>query len=160
VPSTAFLVVAWLALIVGFASAGWIADDIYRRGHRQQMGVMEAVWPITALYFGVVALVANRRWGRAQSPAWVKEQGLDHAPELPWAATVATGVAGCTLGDILAEFVVFFASIQLLGLALPAEYIGDYTLALLLGIAFQYFAIAPSEASASRTAYVPPKQTC
>lgn len=146
-PSTAFLVVAWLALIVSFASAGWIADDIYRRGHRQQMGVMEAVWPITALYFGVVALVAYRRWGRAQSPAWVKEQGLDHAPELPWAATVATGVAhcgaGCTLGDILAEFVVFFTSIQLLGLALPAEYIGDYTLALLLGIAFQYFAIAP-----------------
>ncbi len=68
-PSTAFLVVAWLALIVGFGSAGWIADDIYRRGHRQQMGVMEAVWPITALYFGVVALVAYRRWGRAQSPA-------------------------------------------------------------------------------------------
>jgi hypothetical protein len=102
--------------------------------------------------------------GSSAEPGLVKEQGLDHAPELPWAATVATGVAhcgaGCKLGDILAEFVVFFASIQLLGLALPAEYIGDYTLALLLGIAFQYSAIAPSEASASRTAYVPPKQTC
>ena len=32
---------------------------------------------------------------------------------------------------------------RLLGFALPAEYIGDYALALLLGIAFQYFAIAP-----------------
>ena len=58
-----------------------------------------------------------------------------------------TGVAhcgaGCTIGDIVAEFVIFFAGVELLGFALPAEYIGDHALALLLGIAFQYFAIAP-----------------
>lgn len=32
---------------------------------------------------------------------------------------------------------------KLLGLALPAEYIADFTLAFVLGIAFQYFAIGP-----------------
>lgn len=146
-PSTALTALAWAALAVAFASAAWIAYDVYGRGHRQRMGVMEAVWPITALYFGLVAVIAYRRWGRQGSPAWRQQQGLDGDPDLPWAATVATGVAhcgaGCTLGDIIAEFAVFFAGIELLGLALPAEYIGDYALALLLGIAFQYFAIAP-----------------
>ncbi len=146
-PSSAFTAFAWIALAVAFASTAWIAFDIYGRGHRQQMGVMEAVWPITALYFGVVALVAYRKWGCVQSEEWRKQQGMAEAPDLPWAATVATGVAhcgaGCTLGDIVAEFVIFFAGIELLGFALPAEYIGDYALALLLGIAFQYFAIAP-----------------
>ncbi len=146
-PSHLLTVVSWIALTVAFLSAGVILVDIYGRGHRQPMGVMEAVWPVTALYFGVVALVAYRRWGRSQSPTWVKEQGNDEAPELPWFAQVATGVAhcgaGCTLGDIVAEFGVFFLGFQLLGLALPAEYLGDYSLALLLGIAFQYFAIAP-----------------
>ncbi|MDQ6649261.1 MAG: DUF4396 domain-containing protein [Actinomycetota bacterium] len=146
-PSSTLTTFAWIALALAFASAAWIAFDLYGRGHRQQMGVMEAVWPITALYFGLVAVVAYRRWGRPQSPAWRAKQYLDQPPNLPWAASVATGVAhcgaGCTLGDIVAEFVVFFAGIQLLGLALPAEYVGDYLLALALGIAFQYFAIAP-----------------
>ncbi len=46
-------------------------------------------------------------------------------------------------GDIIGAFVVLALGLQLLGLALPAEYIVDFTLAFALGIAFQYFAIAP-----------------
>jgi Domain of unknown function (DUF4396) len=38
---------------------------------------------------------------------------------------------------------VFAAGWKLHGLALPAEYILDFALAFVLGIAFQYFAIAP-----------------
>jgi hypothetical protein len=51
--------------------------------------------------------------------------------------------AGCTLGDIIAEFTVFGAAFTLVGTPLLPEYIGDYLLALALGIVFQYFAIAP-----------------
>ncbi len=40
-------------------------------------------------------------------------------------------------------WIVLLVSWELLGLALPAEYIADFTLAFALGIAFQYFAIAP-----------------
>jgi Domain of unknown function (DUF4396) len=38
---------------------------------------------------------------------------------------------------------VFAVGWELLGLALPAEYIADFALALAIGIAFQYFSIAP-----------------
>ncbi|MHB1787390.1 MAG: DUF4396 domain-containing protein [Acidimicrobiales bacterium] len=39
----------WVAIGVALVSAAWILWDLYGRGHRQQMGVMEAVWPVTAL---------------------------------------------------------------------------------------------------------------
>jgi hypothetical protein len=51
--------------------------------------------------------------------------------------------AGCTLGDIAAEFAVFGIGLTVAGTALPFEYIGDYLLAVVLGLMFQYFAIAP-----------------
>ncbi|MFG1828129.1 hypothetical protein ACGFIJ_37165 [Microbispora bryophytorum] len=55
---SALVVVSWIAVAVAAASAVWILVDIYARGHRQRMGIMEAVWPISALYFGPVAV-----WG-------------------------------------------------------------------------------------------------
>ena len=51
--------------------------------------------------------------------------------------------AGCTLGDIIAEFVVFSLALTITGEALSPAYIGDYIAAVELGIVFQYFAIAP-----------------
>jgi hypothetical protein len=51
--------------------------------------------------------------------------------------------SGCSLGDVISEFAVFWLGLTVAGLVLPAEYIGDYILALALGIIFQYFAIAP-----------------
>ena len=51
--------------------------------------------------------------------------------------------SGCSLGDVIAEFAVFALGFTIAGYALPAEYIGDYLLAITLGIGFQYFAIAP-----------------
>jgi len=50
---------------------------------------------------------------------------------------------GCTLGDLFAEWAVFISAATLAGIALWPEYIADYILAYVLGIAFQYFAIAP-----------------
>ena len=46
---------SWTALAVAFLSAGAVVYDIYGRGYRQQMRVMEAVWPVTALYAGPLA---------------------------------------------------------------------------------------------------------
>jgi hypothetical protein len=47
-PPTWLVVVAWCALAIAFASI--ITFDIFVRRNRQPMRVMEAVWPITALY--------------------------------------------------------------------------------------------------------------
>ena len=76
-PDTWLTVLAWIALVVAFASAAWILSDIYGHGYRQKMPVMEAVWPVTALYFGPAAIWAYRRFGRPASPRWLKQHGLD-----------------------------------------------------------------------------------
>jgi hypothetical protein len=58
-------VVAWRYLPVCFCCAGIIACDIAFNHRRQPMGVMNFVFPITALYFGPFALALYWRWGRA-----------------------------------------------------------------------------------------------
>jgi hypothetical protein len=146
-PPTWLVVVSWVALGVAFLSATAIVYDIYGRGHRQMMPVMEAVWPVTALYAGPLANLGYRRFGRPKTRQWLGEHDLDEPTEKPRWATIAVGVshcgAGCTLGDIVAEFAVFFLGVTLAGEALFAEYVGDYLLAVALGLVFQYFAIAP-----------------
>ena len=49
-------VVAWLYLSVCFCCASIIAYDIAVNRRRQPMGVMNFVFPITALYLGPFAL--------------------------------------------------------------------------------------------------------
>ena len=53
-------VLSWAALAVAFASIAAIACDIWGRGYRQRMRIMEAVWPVTGLYFGPAAVAAYR----------------------------------------------------------------------------------------------------
>ncbi|WP_231996859.1 DUF4396 domain-containing protein [Mycobacterium scrofulaceum] len=138
---------AWAALSLGFATAAAILGDIYHRGFRQRMRIIEIVWPVTAIYFGPLALWMYWRYGRSNSHRWLREHWLDQPPDKPNWATTAIGVshcgAGCTLGDIIAEFAAFALGLELLGRALWPEFIGDYAAALALGILFQYFAIAP-----------------
>lgn len=144
-PPSWLTIVAWLSIASAFITAAVIAYDIFGRGRRQKMKVMEAVWPVTALYFGPLAWVGYRRWGRRNSPAYQRETGL--APDYGESVSVTIGVshcgAGCSLGDLIGEWIVFVAGWQLLGLALPVEYVADFALAFALGIAFQYFSIAP-----------------
>lgn len=146
-PSTWLVTLAWISLAVAFVCAAAILVDIYGRGHRQKMTVMEIVWPVTALYFGPLAVWMYLRHGRPQSPRWLAEHGRDNPRDKPGWATTAIGVshcgAGCTLGDILAATLIFWLGIELLGRAFWPELIGDYTAALALGILFQFFAIAP-----------------
>ena len=138
---------AWVSIVVAVLCAVDIAVDLWVRGYRQRMPVMEAVWPVTALYFGPLASWAYRRFGKPMSKRWQVEHGVDKPPQKPGWATTAVGVshcgAGCTLGDIVAEFTIFAAGITIASHAVFAEMVGDYILAVLLGVVFQYFAIAP-----------------
>lgn len=136
---------AWFSLGLGFLSAGLIVASIYLRGFRQRMRIMEAVWPITALYFGPLAVWAYVRWGRPQTRKWQDLHG--HPPGKSFPATVSVGVshcgAGCTLGDIAGGWIVFAGAPTIAGIALWPEYIIEYMLAFTFGIAFQYFSITP-----------------
>jgi len=181
-------VVAWVYLSVCFCCAGIISYDIAVGHRRQPMGVMNFVFPITALYFGPLAVAFYWRWGRAaprtamspmsMSRAAVSQSAVvsaddgrlmrEHAdhdmadPAGPGEAdepvppdgrarprwvTMAIEVShcgsGCVLGDVISEFAIFWLALTIAGATLGAEYVGDYVLALVFGIIFQYFAIAP-----------------
>lgn len=140
-------VVSWISLGVAFGCAGLILFDLFVRRYRQHMRIIEAVWPITALYFGPLALWAYLRWGRPQSPRWAEEHGGE-TPKKGFGASVAVGDshcgAGCTLGDIVGSpTVVFVLGWKLFGLFLFAKYVVNYALAYVFGIAFQYYSIKP-----------------
>ena len=154
-----FTVLSWMSLALAAGSAALILCDIFLRGHRQRMRIMEIVWPVTALYFGPIALWAYTRWARMPARAtrpmsMPMEGGRPMAdgmgmgpPERPFWQSVAIGVshcgAGCTLGDIAGEVLVFAVGLTLFGARLGAMYAVDFALAYALGIVFQYFAIAP-----------------
>ncbi len=127
-------VLAIASLLVGFASAVAIAVDLVRRP--QPMAIMNAVWPITGLYFGPVAVWWYVKLGRAGTRRNVSF----------WQSIIVEAThcgAGCTLGDVVAEFAIFFTGLSIAGSALLTDYIGDFILAYAFGIVFQYFAIAP-----------------
>ncbi|HEY2795184.1 MAG TPA: DUF4396 domain-containing protein [Micromonosporaceae bacterium] len=129
--------VAWTYLAVCFGCAAAIAYDIFVNNHRQPMAIMNAVFPITALYFGPLALWFYWRWARTGRPERDRPYWVSMAIE-----TSHCG-AGCTLGDVVSEWIVFAFGFAVAGSVLAAEYIGDYVLALAFGILFQFFAIAP-----------------
>ena len=140
-------VLALTSLLAGFACAAWIAFDETR--HPQHVWIMNLVWPITALYGGLLALWFYYAYGR--------EAAHHHAAkeEPPFSVMVAKGAlhcgAGCTIGDILAEWLAFFVPAvaiwfgytTLFSEKMFAVWIPDFILAFIFGIGFQYYTIKP-----------------
>ena len=125
---------AWISLACAFASFVWLITAQVRRP--QTMWIMNVVWPVTALYMGPFAVWAYYRMGvpgaATEKPFWQKVfVGVTHCG------------SGCTLGDIWSEFMLFFTGFAFAGSMFASELALDYVLAYLLGIAFQYFSIAP-----------------
>lgn len=168
-------IVAWVSIATGFVTAAAILIDIYVSGRRQVMRVMEAVWPITALYLGPLGWLAYSRLGRPlrdsrASAATVMaslrdgamaEDAMPYGPmqgeeELPgWRGVAVTAThcgAGCAVGDVIGEWLVFAAAITIAGYTLWAEYIIDFALGYVFGIAFQYWTIKPMSDLTPRTA--------
>lgn len=137
-------------VLLGVACALGIAVDVLR--HPQRMGVMNVVWPVTALFGTVLALWAYGRWGRLSTQEAIERQG---PPRTPGPVATGTGTAhcgsACTLADILGEWLAVGAPGILAWVGLGtvfeqmifARWVLDFILAFLLGIAFQYFAIVP-----------------
>ena len=84
--------VAWLFVAVGVISAAVILYDVHNRGFRQDKKAMEAIWAITALYFGPVALLAYYKWGRTNS---AKVRELTTSPiQGGWGRSFTDGTPG------------------------------------------------------------------
>lgn len=124
-------------VLSGLASAALVAADIAR--HRQKMWIMDIVWPVTALYAGPFGLGAYFAIGR--------NIPRRNGGEKPFWQSVLTGSthcgAGCALGDLIGEWIVFAAALTVLGSTLLAKYLVSFGLGYLFGIFFQYFSIAP-----------------
>ena len=145
------------SLLLGLACAAWIIADEIRRP--QQMWIMNVVWPVTALFGSVLWLGGYLRWGRGQTrqrQAEMKAKGEKmKMGDTPMAIAVAKGAshcgAGCTLGDLIAEWAIF--AVPAIAVALGwktlfsektfATWVLDYILAFGIGVAFQYFTIKP-----------------
>ena len=166
---------SWAMLALGFASALVILVDEFALGYRQHMAIMNLVHPITALYWGPVWVWAYFTRGRKSSKKWAHRRAkelLEEAPDAagakrrgeeleqqgestdpsnmrPWhiGNAVSHCGAGCTLGDITAEWLVVTLAITWFGKwsghTLPEELLLDFLFAWTFGIAFQYFTIAP-----------------
>ncbi len=152
----AFTTISWISLGISFLCAIVIMADEVR--HPQKMWIMNIVWPVTVLYFSVFALWGYYRIGRGMEKDAMQDmskgQMEQHKKKLEeqarrdpaWQQTAVSDShcgAGCTLGDIIAEFSLFALGWTLLGKSLYAEFAADLLLAWLLGIAFQYFTIKP-----------------
>jgi hypothetical protein len=150
------LSIAMLAL--GAACALYIAYDV--TNHPQKMWIMNVVWPVTALFGAVLTTWAYLRHGRLatkQKAQQAKDRG-EEAPskkETPFPMMVAKGAlhcgSGCCLGDIVAEWLVFavpaiavwFGWHSIFSEKMFAVWVVDFLFAFVIGVAFQYFTIAP-----------------
>jgi hypothetical protein len=139
------LSIASLAL-GGVCAVAIVADE----GRRpQKMWIMNLVWPLTALFGSVLWAAAYYAWGRSSST------GHEGKAEQPFPAMVLKGTshcgAGCTLGDIIAEWAAFLFPILAVWLGWHtvfaektfAVWVADFIVAFLLGVVFQYFTIKP-----------------
>jgi hypothetical protein len=155
-PPVWLTIVAWVSLGSSILSALIVLADI-SRGHSQKMAVMNWVWPLTPLYLGVPGLWAYFAFGRSTSrsdePMAMPDDphSRDNKPKTPltfpivFKGTTHCG-AGCTLGDIVTETMVFWTGVTLFSGAsgvLWTEYLANFAVAYIIGIVFQYFAIAP-----------------
>jgi hypothetical protein len=145
------IILSWSALYLGVGCAALILVDVAR--FPQHMGIMNVVWPVTALFGTVLVAALYFKYGRNAEPSLHSEKS--QAPETPFPIMVAKGTlhcgAGCTLGDVIAETLAFlFPAIAILfgwktifADKTYAVWILDFVLAFGLGIVFQYFAIVP-----------------
>lgn len=149
-------VVSWASLIIAFACSAIIILDELR--HPQKMTVMNFVWPITGLYFGPVAVWAYYRVASKttkQHMLQMKAHGgsdMEHKKDEiknnpPTRTQIAVAVshcgAGCVLGDIGGEWLIYATGMSFAGGLFQTRLVVDFVLAWGFGIVYQYFTIAP-----------------
>lgn len=148
----------WLPLSV--LAALYVAADVLSPRHRPPMRVMAFVWPLTVLYWGPVGLIFYLWFGRANSAG---SHGVQHAhgehsqpsskhafsspPSRPMWQAVFEGAAhcgaGCALGDFIGDWLAYGTRFRPWGSVFAGKVMIGFGLAYVLGIVFQFFAIAP-----------------
>ena len=137
---------AFIYVWLSIASALIVLADIFILGRRQTMGVMDAAWPLTVLYWGPLGLPFYFSFGRAPPHSAAHQHGAGDEQPPMWQAVFKGAThcgAGCSLGDFAAEWIALGLGLVLFGSALAGRLTLSFVLAYAAGIAFQYYAIAP-----------------
>jgi hypothetical protein len=142
------ITISWISIGLGGISFLIVIIDEFR--YPQHMWIMDLVWPITALYSSLAGLCAYFKVGRMatarQHQAAKERHETPPNKRIPFWQTAGVGAthcgAGCTLGDLGAEWFTYFVPV-ILGKAIFGAWAIDFVLAFSLGIAFQYFTIKP-----------------
>jgi hypothetical protein len=132
--------------------------------HPQPMYIMNIVWPVTALYSGLLGLLMFYTIGKdlqqkkMQHNIHKDQQTIhDHSQKIVWKSVLVGTLhcgAGCMLGDFIAEFILLFFPVTLFGSALFGGWGLDFIFAFILGIVFQYYAIKPMKNISSYNAII------
>lgn len=148
-------------VLIGIASAIIILADLYLKGNRQPMKIMNLVWVLTALWGGILALLAYYSFGRTKKKTtpinmptsdMAMGEGMDmkmgmgmgmgmkmdmpHNSRPKWESTTLSTLhcgAGCTLADLIGDGLII-----LLPMAILSGWLLQYVLALAIGLMFQY----------------------
>ena len=133
--------VSWAYVGLALLCAAAILYDVYGRGYRQPTGVMDVVWPVTALYFGPLALPAYHRWGRPRSEKWQREHGFAPEKSLPVAAATGgiPGGAASAVGHVIGVPLVVLTGLTIAGQSLWVMILAIAAIATALLFVFEYF---------------------
>lgn len=148
------IAIGWI--VISIISAIVVLIDVIREP--QQMKIMNAVWPINALWGGPVILGAYFTLGKHRKMSMEMSKNsmqMDSSMKMPmdtkyskfWQGIVVDALhcgAGCSLSDLVGSWIFYYLlSFSIFNQKLLGEWLFDYVLALIIGILFQYAAIAP-----------------
>ncbi|WP_085523719.1 DUF4396 domain-containing protein [Tuberibacillus sp. Marseille-P3662] len=148
--------IAWIAIVIGILQAIVITIDVSRYP-QTMMPIMNIVWPLTGLYFPIMGIWAY--YGLA------KNNGDDHSEHMEhdhgnmnhhhnhmghhghnskpfWQSVFVSTThcsSGCSLGDMIGVPIVALTGLTIAGNTLFADYLVEFILAYIFGIAFQYY---------------------
>jgi hypothetical protein len=126
------------AVVLGLVTAAAIALNLV--AHPQPMRIMNVVWPVTGLYLPLAGWWLYRAIGRPM-PTDTAHRGRERPfwQSVLLSATHCGG--GCVVGDVIGAPLVFATGWTILGHRLFADYVVEFALAYICGIAFQYLPI-------------------
>lgn len=143
-----------ISVVTALISAVIVFYDLGKRP--QPMRVMCSVWLLTALWGGVIALIAYFWFGRAEPKHNMKMNGMNHSAmgsmnmadmksERTYEQRIVLSTlhcgAGCALADIVGAILLYFVPVVIAGSVIYGGWLADYILAFIFGAYFQYMAI-------------------
>ncbi|WHY72107.1 DUF4396 domain-containing protein [Fictibacillus enclensis] len=143
----------WLEIVsyvgIGIGVLQFLIVLVHVISHPQTMKVMNVVWPITGLYFPLIGLWMYYKLGVPDAKQKMDHhmnhsdhKEMHHSDKPFWQSVVVSTThcsSGCSLGDLLGAPIVFLTGLTMAGSTLFADYVVEFVLAYILGIAFQYY---------------------